>query len=99
MEKINSTNFSDKSFFIILCDNKINQFIFSGLFKYYHDKERYIKIYGDERSPNYILLKDIKGKVKYKIYEDNSQTNSSICSFILINQFKFTSNAIIIIKN
>ena len=99
LEKINSTNFSDKSFFIILCDNKINQFIFSGLFKYYHDKERYIKIYGDERSPNYILLKDIKGKVKYKIYEDNSQTNSSICSFILINQFKFTSNAIIIIKN
>ena len=99
LEKINSTNFSNKSFFLILCDNKINQFFFSGLFKYYHDKERYIKIYGDERSPNYILLKDIKGKVKYKIYEDNSQTNPSNSSFILINQFKFTSNAIIIIKN
>ena len=99
LEKINSTNFSNKSFFVILCDNKINQFIFSGLFKYFHDKERYIKIYGDERSPNFILLKDLKGKIKYKIYEDNSQKNSSISSFILINHFRFTSNAIIIIKN
>ena len=99
LEKINSTNFSNKSFFMILCEIKANQFIFSGLFKYYHDKERYIKIYGDERIPNYILLKDIKGKVKYKIYEDNSQINSSISSFILINQFRFTNNAIIIIKN
>ena len=99
LEKINSTNFSNKSFFLILCDNKINKFIFSGLFKYYHDKERYIKIYGDERSPNYILLKDIKGRIKYKIFEDNNQINSSISSFILINHFRFTSNAVIIIKN
>ena len=99
LEKINSTNFSNKSFFLILCYNKLNKFIFSGLFKYYHDKERYIKIYGDERSPNYILLKDIKGKIKYKIFEDNNQTNSSISSFILINHFRFTSNAVIIIKN
>ena len=99
LEKIYSTNFSNKSFFLVLCDIKLNHFIFSGLFKYYPDKERYIKIYGDERSPNYILLKDIKGKNKYKIYEDNCQTNSSINSFILINHFRFTSNALIIIKN
>ena len=99
LEKINSTNFSNKSFFVILCDNKLNQFIFSGLYKYYNVKERYIKIYGDERSPNYILLKDIKGKIKYKIYEDNSQNDAPINSFVLINHFKFTSNAIIIIKN
>ena len=99
LEKINSTNFSNKSFFVILCDNKLNQFIFSGLYKYYNVKERYIKIYGDERSPNYILLKDIKGKIKYKIYEDNSQNDTPINSFVLINHFKFTSNAIIIIKN
>ena len=99
LEKINSTNLSNKSFFLILCDYKDNQFFFSGLFKYYHDKERYIKIYGDERSPNYILFKDIKGRVKYKIYEDNNQINSSISSFILINHFRFTSNALIIIKN
>ena len=99
LEKINSTNLSNKSFFLILCDIKENKFIFSGLFKYYHDKERYIKIYGDERSPNYILLKDIKGRIKYKIYENNNQINSSKNSFILINHFRFTSNALIIIKN
>ena len=100
LEKINSTNFSNKSFFVILCENKnCNQFLFSGLFKYYHDKERYIKIYGDERSPNYILQKDIKCKNKYKIYEDNGQINSTISSFVLINRFKFSTNAIIIIKN
>ena len=99
LEKINSTNFSNKSFFMILCDNKINKFIFSGLYKYYHDKERYIKIYGDERSPNYVLLRDVKNKIKYKIFEDKSHTNSSISSFILINHFRFTNNAIIIIKN
>jgi hypothetical protein len=99
LEKINSTNLSNKSFFLILCDIKENQFIFSGLFKYYHDKERYIKIYGDERSPNYILLKDIKGRIKYKIYENNLQINSSKNSFILVNHFSFTSNALIIIKN
>ena len=99
LEKINSTNLSNKSFFLILCDIKENQFVFSGLFKYYHDKERYIKIYGDERSPNYILLKDIKGRIKYKIYENNNQINSSKNSFILVNQFRFTSNALIIIKN
>ena len=85
LEKINSTNLSNKSFFLI--------------FKYYHDKERYIKIYGDERSPNYILFKDITGRMKYKIYEDNNQMNSSISSFILINHFRFTSKALIIIKN
>ena len=99
LEKINSTNLSNKSFFLILCDIKENLFIFNGLFKYYHDKERYIKIYGDERSPNYILLKDIKGKIKYKIYENNNQINSSKNSFILVNHFRFTSNALIIIKN
>ena len=99
LEKINSTNFSNKSFFLILCDIKINQFIFSGLYKYYSDKERYIKIYGDERSPNYILLKDIKGKIKYKIFEDNNQSDVTPSSFVLINHFRFTSNAIIIIKN
>jgi hypothetical protein len=99
LEKINSTNFSNKSFFLVLCDKKINQFVFSGLYKYYHDKERYIKIYGDERSPNYILLKDIKGKIKYKIFEDNNQINSSISGFILSKNFRFTNNAIIIIKN
>ena len=99
LEKINSTNFSNKSFFMILCDNKINQFTFSGLYKYYHDRERYIKIYGDERSPNFVLLRDVKGKIKYKIFEDNSQTNSSISSFNLIKHFRFTNNAVIIIKN
>lgn len=100
LEKINSTNFSNKSFFLILCENKVNQFIFSGLFKYYHDKERFIKIYGDERSPNYILFKDIKREIKYKIYEYNSQINQnpSLNNFILKTHFRFTNNSIIIIK-
>ena len=102
LEKINSTSFSTKNFFIILCENKINynyQFIFSGLFKFYKDKEKFIKIYGDERSPNFILLKDIKEKNKYKIFEVLENNNVLDSQFNLLDKFKFMSNAMILVKN
>jgi len=100
LEKLNSICFSTKSFFIILCENKanINNFIFSGLYKFYKDKEKFIKIYGDERSPNYILLKDIKEQKFYNIFEDNNIVNTFVNKFILINHFKSTKNAMILVK-
>ena len=101
LEKINSTCFSSKSFFAILCENKINlkQFVFNGLYKFYKDKEKFVKIYGDEKSPNYILLKDIKEQRKYDIFEDNNVVNTFVNKFTLTNHFKFTSNSMILVKN
>ena len=101
LEKVNITSFSSKNFYVILCDNKLNlnHFIFNSLFKYYKDKKKFIKIYGDEKNPNYILLKDIIEKKKFQIYEDNNSiANSSVNTFILTNQFKFTKNAMIFVK-
>ena len=99
LEKISSTSFSTKSFFVILCENKINQYKFNGLFKYYKDKEKFIKIYGDEKCPNYILFKDINVQNKYQIIEDNDASNILNNKFTLLNHFKSTNNAIILIKN
>ena len=102
LEKISSTSFSTKSFFVILCENKRNQnqYKFNGLFKFYKDKGKFIKIYGDEKCPNYILFKDIKIQKKYIIFEDNSSSsNTSNNKFTLLNNFKSTNNAIILIKN
>ena len=95
LEKVNIVGLSNKSFFVILCDDRtnLNQFIFSGLFKYYQNKQRFIKIYGDETIPNYILTKDILDKKKFKIFEYNDN------GFILKNGFKFVKSAIIITKN
>ena len=98
LEKVNAIN-GQNSFFLILCEFQLNIFYFSGLFKYYKEKERFIKIYGDERNPNYIFLKDIMGKLKYKIYEDIKNINPTKCGFNLCNSFKFTNNASIIIKS
>ena len=102
LEKVNITSFSAKNFYVILCEHKadLNHFMFSSLFKYYKDKKKFIKIYGDEKNPNYILLKDIIEKKKFQIYEDNGVVeNSSINTFILTNRFKFTNNAMIFVKN
>jgi len=95
LEKVNIVGLSNKSFFVILCDDRtnLNQFIFSGLFKYYQNKQRFIKIYGDETIPNYILTKDILDTKKFKIFEYNDN------GFILKNGFKFVKSAIIITKN
>ena len=102
LEKVNITSISSKNFYVILCDNKLNlnHFIFNSLFKYYKDKKKFIKIYGDEKNPNYILLKDIIEKKKFQIYEDNNSiVNSSVNTFTLTNHFKFTNNAMIFVKN
>ena len=101
IEKIKSTCFPTKSFFVILCENKIdiNNFIFYGLYKFYKDQEKFIKIYGDERSPNYILLKDITEQKKYNIFVDINVVNTFVNKFILTNHFKSTNNAVLIIKN
>ena len=102
LEKVNITSISSKNFYVILCDNKLNlnHFIFNSLFKYYKDKKKFIKIYGDEKNPNYILLKDIIEKKKFQIYEgNNSIVNSSVNTFTLTNHFKFTNNAMIFVKN
>ena len=102
LEKVNITSISSKNFYVILCDNKLNlnHFIFNSLFKYYKDKKKFIKIYGDEKNPNYILLKDIIEKKKFQIYEgNNSIVNSSVNTFILTNHFKFTKNTMIFVKN
>ena len=102
LEKVNITSISSKNFYVILCDNKLNlnHFIFNSLFKYYKDKKKFIKIYGDEKNPNYILLKDIIEKKKFQIYEDNNSiVKSSVNTFTLTNHFKFTNNAIIFVKN
>ena len=102
LEKVNITSISSKNFYVILCDSKLNlnHFIFNSLFKYYKDKKKFIKIYGDEKNPNYILLKDIIEKKKFQIYEDNNSiVNSSVNTFTLTNHFKFTNNAMIFVKN
>ena len=102
LEKVNITSISSKNFYVILCDNKLNlnHFIFNSLFKYYKDNKKFIKIYGDEKNPNYILLKDIIEKKKFQIYEDNNSiVNSSVNTFTLTNHFKFTNNAMIFVKN
>ena len=102
LEKAKISSLTQQNFFVILCENKknSNQFLFNGLFKYYKDKERFIKIYGDERNPNFIFLKDIAIKKKFLIYEDNNNniTNSSVNTFTITNCFKFTNNAIIFVK-
>ena len=94
LEKVNITSISSKNFYVILCDNKLNlnHFIFNSLFKYYKDKKKFIKIYGDEKNPNYILLKDIIEKKKFQIYEDNNSiVNSSVnTSIFLLNNPDFT---------
>ena len=95
LEKIKLIDDSTKNFFVILCENNFNlkdKYIFSGLFKYYKDKERFNKIYGNERCPNFISLKDIKDNNKYKIFEDSNNFN-------LLDKFKFTSNAMVLMKN
>ena len=102
LEKVNITGFSAKNFYVILCENKLNlnKFMFSSLFKYYQDKNKFIKIYGDEKNPNYILLKDIIETKKFQIYEDNNNSiYSSVNTFMLTNRFKFTNNAMIFVKN
>ena len=101
-EKIKNINNGARCFLIVLCDIKKNSFVFSGLFKYYNEKESFRKVYGDERCPSYILLRDIKNSNKYNIYEDKNKYDTSLTtvkSFNLMEKFHFCNNCVIICKN
>ena len=101
LEKINKTLNCNKSSFIILCENKYNDiFIFNGLFKYYDNQKRFIKIYGNEKVPNVILIKNINTS-NYKIYENKiiqNEENKTQFFFDRINSFYFSFNSFIICK-
>lgn len=58
---INNNNLNTDNY-IILCENNINikeLFSFKGFFKYSTEEKKYIKIYGNEKCPNHILLKNV----------------------------------------
>ena len=79
----------------------INEFIFLGLFKYFENNKRFIKVYGNEEIPNYILLKDIN-KSNYIIYENKiiqNEENKIQFLFEQLNSLYFSFNSIIICKN
>ena len=99
LEKIKTMK--DKCFFVILCECIKKYFIFIGLFIYIQEKESFIKLYGDEKSPASILVKDLKNrKGKYNIYEDKEKSNSntSMVSFHLMEKLNFDNNCIVICK-
>ena len=101
LEKINRTLNCNKSSFIILCDINNDIFLFNGLYKYYENQKRFIKIYGNEKVPNVILTKSINIS-HYKIYESKiiqNEENKTKFLFEQINSFYFSFNSIIICKN
>ena len=102
LEKINKTLNCDKSSFIILCNNNKNNdiFVFNGLFKYYENQKRFIKIYGNEKVPNVILIKNINN-TNYRIYENKiiqNEENKTQFFFDQIDSFYFSFNSFIICK-
>ena len=102
LEKINKTLNCDKSSFIILCNNNKNNdiFVFNGLFKYYENQKRFIKIYGNEKVPNVILIKNINN-TNYRIYENKiiqNEENKTQFFFDQIGSFYFSFNSFIICK-
>ena len=104
LDKLKKDFKNNKNSFIILCQrskiNNENEFIFLGLFKYFEIDKRFIKIYGNEEIPNYILLKDIN-KNNYIIYENKIIKNEENKIQILseqLNSFYFSFNSIIICK-
>lgn len=97
---LNKTINKDKSIFIILSNVKKtgNNFSFKGLYKYYENTKKFIKIFGD--CPNVINIHDINTDL-YKIYEgkiNKNGKNELDFSFHLINDFHFSLNSIIICK-
>ena len=102
LEKITKTMNCNKSSFIILCENNSNNdfFVFNGLFKYYENQKRFIKIYGNEKVPNVILIKNINSS-NYRIYENKiiqNEENKIQFFFDQIDSFYFSFNSIIICK-
>ena len=75
-------------------------FVFNGLFKYYENQKRFIKIYGNEKVPNVILIKNINNK-NYRIYENKiiqNEENKTQFFFDQIDSFYFSFNSFIICK-
>ena len=119
LEKIIKTFNSDSSFFIIFCEKyiKVNNdknygdniqnenfiLLFKSLMKYYKNQNRFIKIYGDQRAPNVISVRNININNFY-IYQTKcfQKPNKDISDISLIfepiNEIKFTTNAIILCK-
>jgi hypothetical protein len=119
LEKIMKTFNSDSSFFIIFCEKyiKVNNdknygdniknenfiLLFKSLMKYYKNQNRFIKIYGDQRAPNVISVRNININNFY-IYQTKcfQKPNKDISDISLIfepiNEIKFTTNAIILCK-
>ena len=117
LEKIMKTFNSDSSFFIIFCEKyiKVNNdknygdniqnenfiLLFKSLMKYYKNQNRFIKIYGDQRAPNVISVRNININNFY-IYQTKcfQKPNKDISDISLIfepiNEIKFTTNAIIL---
>ena len=87
--------------------NSQNNFtlLFKSLMKYYQNQNRFIKIYGDESAPNVISIKNIDIN-KYFIYQSknikkeykNKENNDISLYFEIINELRFTSNAIVLSK-
>ena len=105
LNKIKKDITNSKKSFIIFCErnkkNNENEFIFLGLFKYFENNKRFIKVYGNEEIPNYILLKDIN-KSNYIIYENKiiqNEENKIQFLFEQLNSLYFSFNSIIICKN
>ena len=105
LNKIKKDMTNNKKSFIIFCEknkkNNDNEFIFLGLFKYFENNKRFIKVYGNEEIPNYILLKDIN-KSNYIIYENKiiqNEENKIQFLFEQLNSLYFSFNSIIICKN
>ena len=77
--------------------------LFKSLMKYYQNQNRFIKIYGEENAPNEIAVKNIDIN-NYYIYRTKCIQNSNInkndfsLTFELINELKFTTNAIVLCK-
>ena len=119
LEKIIKTFNSDNSFFLIFCEKyiKVNNdkndgdniqnenfiLLFKSLMKYYKNQNRFIKIYGDQRAPNVISVRNININNFY-IYQTKcfQKPNKDISDISLIfepiNEIKFTTNAIILCK-
>ena len=119
LEKIIKTFNSDNSFFLIFCEKyiKVNNdknyddniqnenfiLLFKSLMKYYKNQNRFIKIYGDQRAPNVISVKNININ-NYCIYQtksfqkQNKDINDISLIFELINEIKFTTNSLILCK-
>ena len=79
--------------------------LFKSLMKYYHNQNRFIKIYGDDNAQNVISMKNIDinnyyiYQTKYSIKQNKDKNKNDMhSSFELMNEFKFTSNAVILCK-